>query len=83
MRAIFFLCAITALTACTTPEQRAAYHASEVDDLVVEYGPACDKMGYPRGTDPWRNCILQFSVKDDMARYGYNAYYGGRGRWYW
>ncbi|TFW02989.1 hypothetical protein E4K72_13300 [Oxalobacteraceae bacterium OM1] len=85
MRAIAFCCIAAAalLTACATPEQRAASHLSDVDQLVAEYGPACDKLGYARNSDPWRNCLLQLSTKDDLARYNNNVYFGARSRWYW
>ncbi|TFW08506.1 hypothetical protein E4K72_07765 [Oxalobacteraceae bacterium OM1] len=61
------------LSACTTPEQRAAYQESNAQRLVVEYGPACDKLGYQQGSDAWRNCILQLSTKDDL-RYANTSY---------
>jgi hypothetical protein len=82
MRAMIIVVASVLLTACATPEQRAAYHASEVDSLVQEYGAACDKLGFNRNSDQWRNCILQLSTKDDLARYS-GGFYGGRGRWMW
>lgn len=85
MRTIYPICiaALTLLAACSTPEQRAAAHLNAVEQMMQEYGPACDKMGFTRNTDPWRNCILQMSNQDDMTRY--NAYYYGSygPRWYW
>ncbi len=84
--------AIAAVTAvvfagCATPEQLAVQKAQEVDRLVQVYGPACDKLGYKGGTDQWRNCLLQLSIKDDLAyhnfsRYNYYGPYGPYGP-YW
>lgn len=79
MRFSIVLAVITAfLAGCATPEQQAARNAQKVDRLVQIYGPACDKLGYKSGTDQWRNCLLQLSVKDDMAHYSYSpySYYG-------
>ena len=57
------------LTACATPEQQAAQAQRQMDNMIVIYGPACEKLGYGARTDLWRNCILQLSAKDDFARY--------------
>lgn len=35
-----------------TPEQQAEL-------IVTNFGPVCDKIGFQRDTDPWRNCVLQ------------------------
>lgn len=82
--------AIAAVTAvvfagCATPEQLAVQKAQEVDRLVQVYGPACDKLGYKGGTDQWRNCLLQLSIKDDLAYHNFSRYnysYGPYGP-YW
>ena len=67
---------IVVLAGCATPEQQAAQKAQEVDRMVQIYGPACDKLGFKSGTDQWRNCLLQFSVKDDLAYRNFSRYYG-------
>ena len=70
----FFL--ISALVGgCATPAQQAAQKTQEADRLVQVYGPACDRLGFTAGTDPWRNCVLQLSAKDDAPRYIYHGYY--------
>ena len=83
MRTAILACAtLCLLAACTTPEQRRAYMLAEVESMVQVYGPACDRLGYARDTDPWRNCIVQLSVRDELARASsYNGYYG-RPWWY-
>ena len=72
------------LTACTTPEQRAANMQAEMERMIQIYGPACGRLGYTANSDQWRNCVLQLSVKEDMDRYGARPYYhAGFGRSHW
>jgi len=45
--------AITALlVACATPQDRAARS-------IERHGPYCEGLGFAKGTDAWRNCILK------------------------
>ncbi|HZV65625.1 MAG TPA: hypothetical protein VFG03_12040 [Telluria sp.] len=85
MRVLTMLLAASALLAgCTTPQERAARMQAEVDQMVATFGPACSRLGYAENSDPWRNCVLQMSVKDDVQRYGYYpGYYGGMGFSHW
>lgn len=82
-------CSITAamvaafLAACATPAQQAAQAEREVDYMVQVYAPACEKLGYTRNTDPWRNCILSLSAKDDVVRYYNDAYLFRRHPLWW
>jgi hypothetical protein len=72
------------LAACTTPQERAAKMQVEMDRIIIEYGPACIRLGYQQHSDQWRNCILQLSTKDDITRYGNpTRVYGGFGRSHW
>jgi hypothetical protein len=71
------------LAACSTPQERAAKMQAQMDRIIAEYGPACSRLGYQVNSDQWRNCILQLSTKDDLARYGYPTVYGGFGRSHW
>lgn len=36
----------------TTPTERA-------EKMIATHGPVCDKLGFERGTDSWRNCVVQ------------------------
>ena len=58
-----------ALAACATPGQRAAEMQAEVDEMIVVYGPACDKLGFQSSTDPWRNCVLGLNAQKTRERY--------------
>ena len=61
---------VVLLTGCaTTPEEREARMQREVDYMVQTYGPACDQLGYKRGSDPWRDCVVKLSTKDSYERY--------------
>jgi len=64
----FFLIALLAGCA-TTPAEREARAQREVDQMVQAFGPACDKLGYKRDTDPWRDCVVKLSTKDSYERY--------------
>jgi hypothetical protein len=84
--------ALTALLAgCATPSpaERAAKAERQMDEMMVVYGPACDKLGYKRDSNPWRDCVLNLARKDDMRTYsrmygypygsphfGYRHFYG-------
>jgi hypothetical protein len=57
------------LAGCATTAERAAQMQAEVDDMVAVYGPACEKIGFQSGTDPWRNCILELNSQKMRERY--------------
>lgn len=64
-----------ALAGCATPAEQSAVMSREMDRMIVVYGPACEKLGYKNDSDPWRNCILQMSLKNDFERYNYYPNY--------
>lgn len=84
MRTTIVLAAAVLLSACTTPQERAARKQAEMADMITVYGPACERLGYAQQTDQWRSCIISLSTKDEVQRYGGYAGYGGpwHGR-YW
>jgi hypothetical protein len=73
------------LIGCSTPQERALKQQAYMDRMIIEYGPACARLGYAANSDPWRYCILQLSTKDEIGRYSNSGYvYGGWGphsRW--
>jgi uncharacterized protein YcfL len=87
MRSLPLMLAALLLAACSTPQERAAYQARLADEMLVEYGPACQRLGYTQNTDPWRACVMNLSSKDEMRTYlSYPYYYGDGPGWrgpYW
>lgn len=57
------------LAGCATTAERAAQMTAEIDEMVAVYGPACEKLGFQNGTDPWRNCVLGLSAQKSRERY--------------
>jgi hypothetical protein len=82
MRTLIVLSAALLLSACATPQERAARKQAEMADMMVVYGPACERLGYAVQSDQWRSCILSLSTKDDVQRYGHPGY-GGPWGGYW
>ena len=80
---IVVLSAALMLGACASPQERAARKQAEMADMMVVYGPACERLGYALQSDPWRNCILSLSTKDEVQRYGHPGYGGAWGPGYW
>lgn len=62
---LVLLCAL-ALAGCATPAQRAAQQQAEVEEMIQVYGPACEKLGYKRDDDKWRDCVLRLALKDEL-----------------
>jgi hypothetical protein len=67
------LASVLALAACATPAERAAQAEAEVDEMVEVYGPACERLGYKRDEDKWRQCVLHLADKAER-RYSYYPY---------
>jgi len=65
LRNVLMVLLLAALPGCMTQAERAAAVQAEVDDMIKVYGPACEKLGYAKDTDPWRNCILRLRTRDD------------------
>ena len=69
MRAIAASALALLLAACATPAQRAAYMEREVDYMIQVYGPGCEKLGFKRDTDAWRDCVLRLATRESFERY--------------
>lgn len=61
---LFPILLLSLLAACATPEERAAAIQAEVGEMIQVYGPGCEKLGFAKNTDPWRECILRLSGRD-------------------
>ena len=51
------------LAACATPEQRAEDTANYIN---VNYGPLCEKLGYARGSEKHRDCMVSMFNADEI-----------------
>lgn len=69
MRTLVTSILIALLAGCTTQADRTARVQREVDEMIATYGPACEKIGYARDADPWRDCVLRLNARDNAARY--------------
>ena len=81
MRTLLYGLAAISLFGCATPAERAAQIQREVEEMIVIYGPGCERLGYTNGTDDWRNCILRLAQRDaTYSRYPTTTTcYGHRG----
>lgn len=57
------------VAACATPAERAARMTAEVEEMILVYGPACEKLGNQPGTDAWRTCVLELNAQKARERY--------------
>lgn len=45
-----YLLLLLLLSGCATEEERAA-------EVLAAFGPYCEKLGYTKDTDAWRQCV--------------------------
>lgn len=81
---VAMLAGLALLSGCANPQQRAARMQAEMARLIEIYGPACVQLGYAAQTDPWRQCVLHLSTREELQRMG-PSHYGGHPYWrgYW
>ncbi len=69
MRILMYLALTALLAGCTTQAELTAQAEREVAQMIKVYGPACEKLGYRRDSDPWRDCVLSLDAKESTLRY--------------
>lgn len=82
-RAIYLLCLLPFLAGCATdPVAEQARATKLMDRKIQTYGPACEKLGYEKETDAWRECV-QREYEQTLLRQqmmwsypSWNPYYG-------
>ena len=70
------------LAGCATQADRTAQWQAEVDTMIQTYGPACERLGYKRDEDKWRDCVLRLSARDNLRYHTYQrstSCFGHRG----
>ena len=68
MRVLAMSVLVMFVAGCATQAERAAQVQREVDDMVMVYGPGCEKLGYKNDSDMWRECVLRLATKDRLER---------------
>lgn len=66
MRKLIAFALAALLAGCASQAELAAQQEREVDRMVNVYGPGCEKLGFPRNTDLWRDCVLRLATKDSL-----------------
>lgn len=63
MKLVYAVVLPAVLIGCATPEQKAQRY-------LEVYGPVCDKLGFEKNTDNWRNCVLgQANARNSRPAY--------------
>lgn len=47
-----YLIVLLLVGCAATPEERA-------EKMIATHGPVCDRIGFKRDTESWRNCVVQ------------------------
>lgn len=83
MRILILIIASTlCLLGCTTPQEQAARQQAEMDRMVGEFGPACNRVGYPANTDQWRDCVVQLAERNGAGRGSVStSFFGSWSNW--
>ena len=69
MRTFIALAIVSLVAACETQADRMARMQREVDEMIAVYGAACDKLGYKRDSDSWRNCVIRLNTNNTITQY--------------
>ena len=59
------------LAGCASQAELAAQQEREVDRMINVYGPGCEKLGFQRNTDLWRDCVLRLATKDSLEQWNF------------
>lgn len=57
-----FLLVTVMLAGCATVAERTAHAERDMETSLRVEGPACEKLGYQKDSDPWRDCVLRLSA---------------------
>ena len=68
MRTIALVAALSILAGCASTAERAAAVSRDVDDMVLVYGPGCERLGYKADSDGWRDCVLRLATNDRIEQ---------------
>ncbi len=75
-RMISVLGMLVLFAGCATNPQEEQLRASKLMAYKMQvYGPACEKLGFAKDTDPWRDCIQREYEQTLIMRQPYNHYW--------
>jgi hypothetical protein len=76
IRAITVLASLAVLSACASnPAAEQARATQQMDYKMQVYGPACEKLGFAKDTDKWRECIQREYEQSIMRVQQFNQPY--------
>lgn len=76
IRAITVLASLTVLSACASnPAAEQARATQQMAYKMQVYGPACEKLGFAKDTDKWRECIQREYEQSIMRIQQFNQPY--------
>jgi hypothetical protein len=67
--AVLMLAIGIAACAPISPAERSARMQKEVDEMIVVYGRACERLGYKADSDPWRDCVLRLNSNKTIEEF--------------
>jgi hypothetical protein len=60
---LIMIALVCSLTACASPDQRAEQLAA---DIKENYGPVCEKLGYEKDSEKYRDCMVSLFNADTI-----------------
>lgn len=55
--------------ATTTPAERSLQMQRQAEEMLRVYGPACEKLGYTKDSNEWRDCVLEMANQEELKAY--------------
>jgi hypothetical protein len=81
-RSIYILGLIALLTSCVSdPLAQQKYAIKQMEYKLQVYGPACEKLGFEKSTNEWRECIQReyeqtlIRQQNQLDNFYWNQYY--------
>jgi hypothetical protein len=76
IRTITVFASLAVLSACASnPAAEQARATQQMDYKMQVYGPACEKLGFAKDTDKWRECIQREYEQSIMRVQQFNQPY--------
>jgi hypothetical protein len=83
IRNYLLICLVPILAGCASDPVAEQNRATKLMNYKIQvYGPACEKLGYAKDSDPWRECIQREYEQTVMRQRpqwnypSYNPYFG-------